>query len=132
MGEVKTVNQARFSGRPPFAPFLRAAAAFASLRDCPPFRPSATAAGFLRGKRRHLVEGAPLQPLPQGGGRVVVFVVARATTGAMGLAAVEQAEGGAPWNLPEALDAVGCRSLAIHEEALSHGLTIPYRLGYVN
>ena len=38
-----------FFGRPPFAPFSRAAAILAVLVDCPPFRPSRTAAGFLRG-----------------------------------------------------------------------------------
>lgn len=40
-------------GLPPFAPLRRAAAALASLVRplfaCPPFRPSATACGFLRG-----------------------------------------------------------------------------------
>lgn len=38
-----------FFGRPPFAPFARAAAVFASDVDLPPLRPSFTAAGFLRG-----------------------------------------------------------------------------------
>jgi hypothetical protein len=36
-------------GRPPLAPLARAAAAFASDVALPPRRPSATAAGFLRG-----------------------------------------------------------------------------------
>jgi hypothetical protein len=43
----------RFFGRPPRLPFSRALAALASLVRplfaCPPSRPSATAAGFLRG-----------------------------------------------------------------------------------
>jgi hypothetical protein len=39
----------RVMGRPPRLPFLRAAAALASLVTLPPFRPRATAAGFLRG-----------------------------------------------------------------------------------
>lgn len=38
-------------GRPPFRPFRRAASAFAALVDCPPLRPRATAAGFLRGTK---------------------------------------------------------------------------------
>jgi hypothetical protein len=38
-----------FFGRPPFAPFARAASALASERTLPPLRPKATAAGFLRG-----------------------------------------------------------------------------------
>lgn len=38
-----------FFGRPPFAPLALAASAFASDVTLPPFRPSATAAGFLRG-----------------------------------------------------------------------------------
>jgi hypothetical protein len=37
-----------FFGLPPFLPFLRAAAALASLVAFPPRRPRATAAGFLR------------------------------------------------------------------------------------
>jgi len=36
-----------FFGLPPFLPFSRAAAAFAALATCPPFRPRATACGFL-------------------------------------------------------------------------------------
>lgn len=38
-----------FNGRPPFLPFLRAASALAWDVTLPPLRPSATAAGFLRG-----------------------------------------------------------------------------------
>jgi hypothetical protein len=38
-----------FFGRPPFAPLARAAADLASDVALPPFRPSETAAGFLRG-----------------------------------------------------------------------------------
>lgn len=38
-----------FRGRPPLAPLARAASALASLVTFPPLRPSATAAGFLRG-----------------------------------------------------------------------------------
>lgn len=40
---------ATFFGRPPFLPLSRAAAVFASDFALPPLRPSATAAGFLRG-----------------------------------------------------------------------------------
>lgn len=35
-------------GHPPFLPFSRAAAVLAADVACPPFRPNATAAGFLR------------------------------------------------------------------------------------
>lgn len=42
------VSEATLRGRPPFAPFRRAAAALASDVTLPPRRPSATAAGFLR------------------------------------------------------------------------------------
>jgi hypothetical protein len=38
-----------FLGRPPLRPFSRAAALLASEVTCPPRRPNATAAGFLRG-----------------------------------------------------------------------------------
>lgn len=43
-----TQSRGTFRGLPPFLPFSRAASALASLVTCPPFRPSATAAGFLR------------------------------------------------------------------------------------
>ena len=36
-----------FTGRPPSAPFARAAAAFAAVLAFPPLRPRATAAGFF-------------------------------------------------------------------------------------
>lgn len=46
-------------GRPPFAPLARAAAAFADDLTSPPLRPSATAAGSLRG----IVAPAIMQPI---------------------------------------------------------------------
>jgi hypothetical protein len=42
---------AGFGGRPPFAPFARAASALAGERAFPPFRPSATAARFFLDKQ---------------------------------------------------------------------------------
>lgn len=53
-----------FFGRPPFAPFRRAAAVFAALVTLPPLRPNSTAAGFLRGTEH--IEGFD----PGDGGRV--------------------------------------------------------------
>jgi hypothetical protein len=41
-----------FFGLPPFRPFACAAAVFAGDVTCPPFRPSATACGFLLTERR--------------------------------------------------------------------------------
>jgi hypothetical protein len=51
----------RFFGLPPFAPFARAAAALASDVDLPPFRPSETAAGFLRGMALRVAVNVPLR-----------------------------------------------------------------------
>lgn len=46
---VRSRQRVGFLGRPPFAPLARAASALASDVALPPLRPSATAAGFLRG-----------------------------------------------------------------------------------
>jgi hypothetical protein len=75
-----------FRGLPPFLPLARAASALAALDTCPPFRPSATACGFLAtgqrlqlgfkaGHERLLVgqlghgEQMRLRPLAVGGSR---------------------------------------------------------------
>lgn len=83
-----------FFGRPPFAPFARAAVAFASDRTDPPFRPSATAAGFLRGIQQEsicFVEGDTFRA-----GDVEVFrrdAVAVGGVGASGVIAFGHQEG---------------------------------------
>ena len=106
---VRRYLRGRPFGYPPLAPFARAAAALASERTLPPFRPSATAAGFLRGTfaldgqfgeaLRDLVHGLPVA-LMNGNG-----------AGLHQLAAAGFHGGGNGW--------------------LRHGFNIPNRLGFV-
>lgn len=105
-----------FLGRPPLAPFARAAAAFASDVTLPPLRPSATAAGFLRG-----TAGAfpCLHDAPQRTAREVVDGAEQHLSGkerrGCVRAGVEHLDGGGEFG----------------RVGLQHGSKIPNRLGYV-
>ena len=127
-----------FGGRPPRLPFSRAAAALASDVTLPPLRPSATAAGFLRGigdllhaiKRR-----SARQQCVQARIRL-----AQGWNGAAGdvvVAAVLLREGCLARNRPKALHGMCDRFAAVREVAtgrgvLFHETNIPNRLDYVN
>lgn len=97
--------QRTFFGRPPFAPLARAASALASDVTLPPFRPSATAAGFLR--------GTALQEHEEGGGVASVHLFAKGLL--VGLRRAEAVDGGE----------------GVCFLCLSHRPIKPYRLGYV-
>lgn len=126
-------------GRPPFVPLSRAAATFASEVDLPPtrppLRPSATAAGFLRGigDALHTIErrqpsACRLKALHKEAGLVE-------RSGDVLVAAVLQGEGRASWNRPEPLDGMGHWRRAIEEVAtgrsVRHTPIIPNRFGFV-
>ena len=93
-----------FGGRPPFAPFARAAWVFASDVTCPPVRPSATAAGFLRGM------GQPCEMRQS----------ARVDVGAVRALGADRGQGGGQEHLEQGGDM-----------RLSHRRILPNRLGYV-
>ena len=102
-------------GRPPFFPFRRAAAALARLvrplLASPPKRPSATAAGFLRGI------GDFLHAIERRGRGAL-------TAGDVLVAAVPQRERCAAGNSPEALHGVRHWRLAVDEVAARGGLCL--------
>ena len=105
-------------GRPPLAPLRRAAAALAAERACPPLRPKATAARFLRGTAATLAGHVP--------GDVARGQRGHASQGQMGEFAREGLEAGV------VLRGEGPISLR-HEGASGdvHRRIIPNRLGSV-
>jgi hypothetical protein len=143
-----------FFGLPPFWPLTRAASALASLRALPPFRPSATAAGFLRGtadRQRGIPErlafGVGRDRAVDVGADLVVGGAAQA--GVFGHTVTEIVGGEAVHLLAGALslgehpaEAVGVasesspelvrRELCEEASLFSHRWTIPNRLGFVN
>lgn len=118
-----------FVGRPPLAPLARAASALASDVTLPPFRPSATAAGFLRGtttplgQRRHRRDASRLGQPAVISHKDAEFFGGVATHVLASLFRL----------LEHALEAVGVRGvLPLQGELhLSHRRIKPYRLGYV-
>lgn len=78
---IRSAAPLAFFGLPPFAPFARAASAFASERTLPPLRPSATAAGFLRGTADSQRLGAQRPANCVGGHRNIVAPTGLASRG---------------------------------------------------
>jgi hypothetical protein len=114
------MTQRTLRGRPPFLPLARDAAAFVSDVTLPPFRPSATAAGFLRaiigsrqsviGRERSVVGIACRPHLTRRGLRLTASLFIRSQRDFCGLL------GGGDL----------CR------KRLCHRQIVPDRLGYVN
>ena len=140
-----------FLGRPPLAPLARAASALALDMDCPPSRPSATAAGFLRGMSHSVGDGEGVID-EQAHVRLRQFVAGRRNTkNGIGFVGVNI---DAPWaiDLPNAENASGgvCRRdvagvfpvggdsefRKLRDDLVGsdvvHAPNIPNRLGYVN
>lgn len=125
-------------GRPPFWPFARAAAALASDVALPPLRPSATAAGFLRGMAANLRQ-AIRHRLPRGAQASNKFCVcgrAERPEGACALApevcglAVDLAASSLSTR-GERVKLRGVRGVLSAKGVVSHAPIKPYRLGFV-